>query len=389
MMDRYKMVFLGQGLCRWGGGVDYLCQIVSAYAYISHQTQDMEIEMTVIIPYIDKLNPDYSLKTTLIENLLKIDPSIKIVSLLKEESLKERIIALQPDLIIPYLCGAFRDLSAPYVSYIPDFQEEYLKDFFSAYEIVKRRQNNAFVLSHAPYIIATSKSVALDMEKFYGRVDAHVFIQPFAPFASREYWDTGNADLAKYKLPERYFIISNQFWMHKDHLTAFKAVHQLLEMGHKDIHLVCTGKMSDYRNESYQKQIRGFIEEFSLENNIKLLGYIPKTEQIEIMKNAVALVQPSLFEGDPGGCSGYEAVSYGRPVIMSDIAVNLEADGTENLYFYKVGDYMELAFQMKGLLDAAYVPYNVEIVQRIYCKNVKKTTDFYLDILRSVGRGVI
>lgn len=115
-----------------------------------------------------------------------------------------------------------------------------------------------------------------------------------------------------------------------------------------------------------------------------MLGYISKLEQIEIMKNAIALIQPTQFEGDPGGCSVYEAISYGKSVIMSDILVNLEASGTEDVYYFKVGDSKDLALKMILLLKKTYKPYKVEIVERIFERNVKIITKFYMDIMKYV-----
>lgn len=387
-MERYKIAFLGCKLWGWGGGIDYLCQIVSSYAYLAHYTDEMEIEMVVIMPYADSLTEDDKIReNVLISNLLEIEPSIRICYLNKNESLKERIILIQPDIVMPYCGGAFRNMPIPYISYIPDFQEEYYREFFSPIEILRRRQNNEFILSCAPYVIATSKSVASDIKKFYPRSSSHIFVQPFAPLSCRKLWDTSNVDLAKYKLPSQYFIISNQFWMHKDHLTAFRAIKLLLESGYKDICLVCTGKMDDYRDRDYFEKLKKFIISNSLESHIKLLGYIPKHEQIEIMKNAVALIQPTRFEGDPGGCSVYEAISYGKSVIMSDIPVNLEAYETNSVYYFKVGVYQELAVQMKKILGMEYKPYNIEIVQKIYGKNAETITGFYKDIIRFAVKG--
>ena len=384
-MEKYKILFLGSGLCEWGGGIDYLCQIVSAYSYLARHTDAVKIEMSAIIPFIDTSILDDKLrKEILISNLIKIESSIKIYYLSQNESLKEKIMQMQPDFVMPYCYGAFRNFSIPYISYIPDFQEEYYKQYFSPTVIVVRRQVNAFILSYAPYVIATSNSVALDIKKFYPQCRSHIFIQPFAPLSCCEYWNTSNVDLTKYELPDKYFIVSNQFWMHKDHITVFRAVKSLLESGYKDVFVVCTGKMEDYRNTNYNEELKQFISENSLEKNIKLLGYISKLEQIEIMKNAIALIQPTQFEGDPGGCSVYEAVSYGKAVIMSDILVNLEASGTEDVYYFKVGDSEDLASKMKLLFKKAYRPYKVEIAQRIFEKNVKIITKFYMDMMKCV-----
>lgn len=42
-------------------------------------------------------------------------------------------------------------------------------------------------------------------------------------------------------------------------------------------------------------------KKLGIESKIKILGHIPKLEQIELIKNCIAVIQPTLFEGGPGG----------------------------------------------------------------------------------------
>jgi glycosyltransferase involved in cell wall biosynthesis len=60
----------------------------------------------------------------------------------------------------------------------------------------------------------------------------------------------------------------------------------------------------------------------------------------------VALVQPTLFEGTPGGLAVADAVSLGVPVIASDIPVNREISEGEVSYF-KPGSVLDLAEKME------------------------------------------
>jgi len=67
------------------------------------------------------------------------------------------------------------------------------------------------------------------------------------------------------------------------------------------------------------------------------------------MKRACAVIQPTLFEGGPGGGAVYDAVSLDVPAIVSDIPVNREADGTA-IEFFPVGDAVALAGKMQARL---------------------------------------
>lgn len=49
----------------------------------------------------------------------------------------------------------------------------------------------------------------------------------------------------------------------------------------------------------------------------------------------MGLIQPSLFEGGPGGFSVYEAIAMGKPILVSDIKVNKEIIYKKKLIFKK------------------------------------------------------
>jgi glycosyltransferase involved in cell wall biosynthesis len=67
------------------------------------------------------------------------------------------------------------------------------------------------------------------------------------------------------------------------------------------------------------------------------------------MKNACAVIQPTRFEGGPGGGAVYDAVSLDVPAIVSDIPVNREVD-TAAIEFFPAGDAVALAGKMKTRL---------------------------------------
>jgi glycosyltransferase involved in cell wall biosynthesis len=164
--------------------------------------------------------------------------------------------------------------------------------------------------------------------------------------------EEGNPDLLeRYNLPRRYFLISNQFWIHKSHITAFRALAMLSnDQSCADIHLVCTGKMEDHRFPDHIRDLQQKIREVGIEGRVHLLGHIPKLDQIAIMKNSLAVLQPTLFEGGPGGGAVYDAVSLGVPAILSDIPVNREIKNEENLFYFKAGSPTDLAEAIRVFL---------------------------------------
>ena len=116
--------------------------------------------------------------------------------------------------------------------------------------------------------------------------------------------------------------------------------------------VVCTGQTQDYRHPGYFDELQSRIADLGLTDAVVVLGHIPKLDQIQIMKQAVALVQPTLFEGSQGGLAVYDAVGLGVRAIVSDIPVNLEIQDSY-VTFFQTGSVEDLAIKMAKILGEA------------------------------------
>jgi hypothetical protein len=65
---------------------------------------------------------------------------------------------------------------------------------------------------------------------------------------------------AKFGLPDKFFIICNQFWAHKNHIQVVNALGELNKQGIRCI-VACTGNINDTRNPDYSAAVRRAIEE--------------------------------------------------------------------------------------------------------------------------------
>jgi glycosyltransferase involved in cell wall biosynthesis len=91
---------------------------------------------------------------------------------------------------------------------------------------------------------------------------------------------------------------------------------------------------------------------------------VPKREQLSLLSGALALVQPTLCEGGPGGLASNEAAALGVPMLLSDIAVNREVD-EPGVRFFRAGDAQDLAQAMQERLQAGPAAIDrAEIAQR-------------------------
>jgi glycosyltransferase involved in cell wall biosynthesis len=92
---------------------------------------------------------------------------------------------------------------------------------------------------------------------------------------------------------------------------------------YKDLNLYIAGK---YFESPIIPNLPVLIEQYNLQNRVKLLGYISDEDMISYIKYAQALVYPSLYEGF--GIPILEGFSLGTPVITSNIGAMKEV-GTE------------------------------------------------------------
>jgi len=257
---------------------------------------------------------------------------------------------LDAQVVLPSMMSLGPHFPHHWIGYIADLQHKRLPGNFSRRECRERDRNFSALLADAPALIVNSRSVVCDIEEFYPHPKASLFSLPFCPPANPALLDDiGEDELRPYKLPEKFFIISNQFWVHKSHQTAFDALRLMRDAGFADVHILCTGNLHDYRAPGYVDRLKDGIARDGLTDRIRFLGIIPKRHQLAVMRRSVAVVQPTLFEGGPGGGALYDGVSTTTPVILSDIDVNREAD-LGVIEFFRAGSAEDLAQKMVAAL---------------------------------------
>ncbi len=234
------------------------------------------------------------------------------------------------------------------VFWIPDFQEEYYPDFFSKVELRNRKNHNALIAKKAEHIIFSSDNALGDFEKFFPHSKTKKYVLNFAvqhpPLETIEV----SKLLEKYDLKQDYFICSNQFWQHKNHLTVLKAWQQISMDCGENCQLVFTGKEFDHRNPNYTDALKNFVYENGLTKSVKFLGFVTRKDQLHLMNNAMAVIQPSLFEG--WSTSVEDAKALNQIIIASDIAVHREQMNDLALFFNaeSVSDLVQAMLKVKN-----------------------------------------
>jgi len=254
------------------------------------------------------------------------------------------------DILLPSVAPLPTALSFPWVGYIFDFQHRQLPHFFTAKEFRFREHFFSQIMRDANSVIVNSRDTAKIAADLYPAYASKLFPLPFCAIPNPEWLAINNCAPSR-GLNTPYFIISNRFWLHKDHETAFRAL-AMLPARHRDVAIVCTGETTDYRSREHFPRLMSLVESLGLTNRVLVVGLIPKAQQIALMKGSVALLQPTLCEGGPGGGATYDAISLGVPVILSNIPINFEISGERETSFFKARDPASLASLMTSALDS-------------------------------------
>ena len=174
----------------------------------------------------------------------------------------------------------------------------------------------------AARIVVSSADGLRDLQRFFPHLERKARILHFCSIPTAEWWQVDpQAAAARYALPEKFFLLPNQFSHHKNHLVAFEAVRLLRARGAAVV-VACTGSTFGFRGSDYLERIESFLSENDLRDAIRILDLIPRADQVALMRRAIALLQPSAFEG--WSTVVEDAKTLGKPLVVSDIAVHRE-----------------------------------------------------------------
>ena len=398
-MDKKRVGIFGASMLEWGGGVDLLKNIINALHY---DPESYELFLFIPVPGDDiksklkraaqrvlRRHVFRGIDETVVSNMKEEYPFLQVTYFVNSpEGLIQKVNDTGIELLFPCAYSLSSAMPVPWVGYLPDFQHKYLPEFFTKEEIEHRDVTIGKRVNDGDALIVTSETAKEDIHKYYPECTKDIYVIPFSPAPRQSWLDAEGSVLGKYSFPAgmKFFLISNQFWIHKDHPCAFRALAELHKIpGYEDIHIICTGATEDYRNPNYLNELNELNETLGVKDNVHFLGYIPKIDQIRLMKECIAVIQPTLYEGSPGGGEIEDAVSLGKRSIVSDIPVNLEID-EDTVTFFKSGSVIDLKNEMKAIIDTTYeTPSNKALItlgqerHRLYYEVLKQMIDELTD----------
>lgn len=255
------------------------------------------------------------------------------------------------------------------LAWIPDFQDKYYPQFFTKEQLRQRTNlHKALFLNNIPIVFSSNDSLK-DLYKFYPEAKDYknVFVLPFAvthPSFSEISIDSLKK---KFNIKGEYLFCANQFWIHKNHKLLFESFANARKKGCK-LELVCTGNIYDHRFKDYGENLVRFISRNGIESEIKLVGFISREEQLCLMKNSYAVVQPSLFEG--WSTVVEDAKSLNKFIFLSDIPVHREQNPS-NVSFFNPSDSDDLAIKLLTVKPSSNIVDYEENIRR-FASNIIK-----------------
>ena len=363
MAERKQITLLYQYNDNWIGGTYYIQNIIKALAILEDNEKPF---LRILYNSKKSLNSINDLKYPYLEFLffdskfLFIEKVINRISgeLFSIPIIKKKIKINGLKNLYPFNLDIEPSNINGFYFWIPDFQEWYLPNFFSKKEISLRKASQKYLVKKNYPIVFSSNNALEDFNKFYPENKNRKEVLKFVSVVDDSYSKLNISVLKKkFNLDKDYFIVPNQFWKHKNHTIIIEAA-KVLKKNKIEFLIVFTGKEFDYRNPNYTIDLKKHIAENGLDDNFRFLGFIDRGEQLQLMKNSIAIVQPSLFEGWSTVVEDTKAINH--VILLSDIPLHREQIN-ENCVFFDPNDKVVLADKLVYAMTNNLVTSNFDV----------------------------
>ncbi|WP_010262381.1 glycosyltransferase [Treponema primitia] len=380
MAERKHLTLLYNFDETWIGGTYYVLNIIKALNSLSDN--GVKPKITIIHQYKIGLDAIKAINYPYIEFLetnIKLSFLKKIINIISDlffyRGLFEIKLPLEKiDFVYPFATHINTNNIKSAYYWIPDFQDRYLPHFFRVFECTLRHWNRLLMIRKGYPIIFSSSTALADFKMFYPRAKNKTEIISFVSIIGDQYKTVDFFALKiKYNLPQLYFISPNQFWRHKNQVIVLQAI-DILKRNGIELKVIFTGKEYDNRNPEYFTMLQNFVEEKDIDSSVSFLGFIDRDEQLQIMNNAVCIIQPSLFEG--WSTVVEDAKALNKYILVSDIPLHREQI-INNCSFFNPKDPDDLANKMLSCLCNMK-----DVVSHNYNSNIHK---FAMEIINLIS----
>lgn len=343
------------------GIVNYIYNIIAALntldleikpsIFLFHN-EDAELDMIKNINYIDikfilvRNDPRYIILRKLNNAFLKMTT---INLFLKYYNGRYKLVAFYP--YFPYFNQSLKYLPNK-VEWLVDFNNKAYPQFYEDNAEFSSFYQDNLVQSGKKFILS-SYSLLEELKNYYPTYANEVHVLRFA--SSLPDFSTLSIEKLKnkYDINDPYFMSPNQFWEHKNQMVVLQAIrHFKFLYPSIKIKVIFTGSLDVNRGKGkYSETLLQFIRDHQLEQNIYFLGVLERKEQLTLMKNAIALIQPSFYEG--WSTLVEEAKALNKYIILSDLKVHREQI-SKNVSFFDPNNFSELCRIMYSKIHSCH-----------------------------------
>lgn len=386
-----NILFLCNADAGWMGGVYYIRNMIFALLQNEEAKNNLNIYVLTrgsVADAFKDLKSDKEIhiiisdQLTLFRKIRKKLKKIWYVNVRKIEVHRGLLLNIVEDYKIDYIYPVqYREdkYADKGIMWIPDFQHLHYPEYFQKSELEDREKVFGYLACNHKKMVLSSNSARQDYLKKYPQYAENVYVIPFVSAIDSKSIceDKVKVTQEKYKISGRYFLVSNQFWKHKNHKAVLEALNYAKRQKNTDMLVVCTGSFNDYRDPAYTEGLKKYIADNQLEDNFRVLGLIERDDQLQLMKGSLAVIQPSLFEG--WGTVVEDAKTLKKKIIMSDIDVHLEQKNSD-CTLYDKNDSKQLAEIMIQFWEGAIVEKQSEYD---YVKQAAEYGKLFYDMLMS------
>lgn len=220
----------------------------------------------------------------------------------------------------------------------------------------------------ADTIIAISKSTAKDVSLYTHKEKIQIVYNGDSPYTNGLNTITAGETqevMMKFQIrPNQYFLFVSTIEPRKNINTIIDGFNKYKTQNNSDVKIVLAGGLG-WR---YSKILK-HIKESPYVKDIVLTGYCSNLEREVLYRKCICLVFPSLYEGF--GFPVLEAMSVGKPVIISNTSSLPEVGGDIAYYINDVYDSDELSKKIKVVAELSEA--EKEIISR---KSIQRAKSF-------------
>jgi glycosyltransferase involved in cell wall biosynthesis len=322
----------------WRGGYNYLLNLFAAidvipetpltpHLYVGTHVNDAELEpfrkISCVIIIRSPLFEATRVKRKFVATLL-LGRDLEIYKLLASDSI---------DLVFEnarYFFG-WR-FPIPVVAWLPDFQHRHLPAMYGRFTWLKREIGYQVQIRSRSAVLLSSEDAKQDCERFYPVSRGCIAVVHFATKVAPELFNQLSDTVAEqYGLNlGQYFFFPGQLYKHKNHALVIRALGLMKKNGHC-VHVAFSGEKDSLRSHGLYEELRQLAEQEGVLSYVHFLGNIPFNDLLGLMRHAIAVMNPSLFEG--WSTVVEEARSMGLSMLLSDLPVHMEQMGDQARYF--------------------------------------------------------